>query len=511
MCNQGKIMQIQFHRRRMLQASAVLSLGSGLGPAAMAITPFDPTTMEIKPESVRLRPEIEPVVRWIEDTPRDKIIEVAIGHLRAGLAYRELMAGLFLAGIRNIKPRPVGFKFHAVMVIHSAHLLGQAAAVDERLLPMLWALDTFKASQASDVKEGDWALGQVDEARLPKAWHAKAAFHEAMEKWDAEAADAAIVAYGRTHGAADVMESFWKFAIRDQRNIGHKAIFAAQCWRTLQAIGWQNSEPVLRSLAYALLDRQGASGTDVVGPYAENQEVVRQFPEHWLVGTGSNGKSAESLIEGLRQAAPKDAGAAMAEFVKAGSSPQAIWDVILKASNELLLRKPGIVSLHAVTSINALHYIFTAAGDDHSRKLAMAQAAGWVTLFRQALGDAPALDINKLEAMDLPGKPDEAIAEIFTTVGKNRTEAARKTLGFLQNGGSHEAIFAAARRMIFHKGRDSHDYKFGAAAWEESLLAGSSRNRELLTAAMMGNLPASTTADSPLMIKAREAAHSLQG
>ncbi|MFM7591684.1 MAG: hypothetical protein ACKO85_07805 [Isosphaeraceae bacterium] len=502
-------MHLHIPRRRLLQASAVWSLGSGLGPRAMAITPFDTRAMEVKPEAVRLRPEIEPVVRWIEETPREKIIEVAIGHLKAGLAYRELMAGLFLAGIRNIKPRPVGFKFHAVMVIHSAHLLGQAAAVDERLLPMLWALDTFKASQATDVKEGDWALGPVDETRLPKAWQAKSAFHEAMEKWDAEAADAAIVAFGRAHGAADVMESFWKYAIRDQRNIGHKAIFAAQCWRTLQAIGWQNAEPVLRSLAFALLDRQGAAGMDVVGPYVENLEVVRQFPEHWPDGTGGKGNSAESLIEGLRKAAPKDAGAAMAEFVKSGSSPQAIWDVILKGSNELLLRKPGIVSLHAVTSINALHYIFTAAGDDTTRKLAMAQAAGWVTLFRQALGDAPALDINQLEPLDLPKAPDEVIADIFATVGKNRTDAARKTLGFLQNGGSHEAIFAAARRMIFHKGRDSHDYKFGAAAWEESLLAGTPRNRELLTAAMMGNLPASTSADSPLMIKAREAAHSL--
>jgi hypothetical protein len=59
--------------------------------------------------------------------------------------------------------------------------------------------------------------------------------------------------------------------------------------------------------------------------------------------------------------------------------------------------------------------------------------------------------------------------------------------------------------MIFHKGRDSHDYKFGAAAWEESLLASTPQTRELLTAAMMGNLPAFSSADNPLMTKAREA------
>ena len=53
------------------------------------------------------------------------------------------------------------------MVINSAHLLAQTAAVTERLVPLFWALDNFKNSQAADVKEGDWALGKVDESHVP--------------------------------------------------------------------------------------------------------------------------------------------------------------------------------------------------------------------------------------------------------------------------------------------------------------------------------------------------------
>ena len=37
-----------------------------------------------------------------------------MAQLKDGLSYRSLLAGLFLAGIRNIKPRPVGFKFNTV-------------------------------------------------------------------------------------------------------------------------------------------------------------------------------------------------------------------------------------------------------------------------------------------------------------------------------------------------------------------------------------------------------------
>ena len=63
--------------------------------------------------------------------------------------------------------------------------------------------------------------------------------------------------------------------------------------------------------------------------------------------------------------------------------------------------------------------------------------------------------------------------------------------------------------MIFHKGRDSHDYKYGAAAWEECLLASDPRWKPLLTAATMGHFPSSTAKDSPLMDRARAAVQSV--
>lgn len=495
-------------RRRFLQSSAALGLGAGLGMSVAGITPARGEAMRLAPDAVRLRPEIEPVVRWIEETPRDKILEVAIGHLKDGLSYRELVAGLFLAGIRNIKPRPVGFKFHAVMVIHSAHIIGQTARVDERLLPMMWALDTFKASQATDVREGDWTLGAVDEAKLPSPSKAKAEFVKAMEEWDADAADVATAALCRSAGAADVMEPFWRYAIRDQRNIGHKAIFAAQSWRTLQAIGWPNAEPVLRSLAFGILDREGKSGRDAVGPYEPNLELLKTIRADWSGGTGDSAATS-SLLAALRSASPENAAREVVNALNAGVGPGALWDAITIAGGELLLRKPGIVALHAVTSTNALHFIYGASGDEETRKLAMLQAASWTAMFRQAIGDAPALTLDTLKPVDTDGTGEEALGEIFKTIGTNRMTAAAKTLSYLANGGSAESLFAAGRRMLFHKGRDSHDYKYAAAAWEESVLASDPKCRTTLAAATMGHFPSSTEADSPLMIKAREAVANL--
>ena len=45
----------------------------------------------------------------------------------------EALAGLFLAGVRNIKPHPVGFKFHAVMVINSAQSFPITFSDDEAI------------------------------------------------------------------------------------------------------------------------------------------------------------------------------------------------------------------------------------------------------------------------------------------------------------------------------------------------------------------------------------------
>ncbi|MGC4054572.1 MAG: hypothetical protein QM757_36295 [Paludibaculum sp.] len=74
------------------------------------------------------------------------------------------------------------------------------------------------------------------------------------------------------------------------------------------------------------------------------------------------------------------------------------------------------------------------------------------------------------------------MAEIFAEISKDRLTAARKTLGY--PAGSMPPTFAnAARRMIFLKGTNSHDYKFSAAvledyerltpAWRNQLLAAS--------------------------------------
>src|SRR5438552_5353748 len=222
-------------RRSFLQAAALGGAAYGLGDLAFLgqLPAVRAEETKLDPKVVRLQPEIEPLVRLIEETPREKLLEAVGQRIRGGTPYREVLAALLLAGVRNVQPRPsVGFKFHAVLVVNSAHLASISSPDEHRWLPIFWALDHFKQSQADDMRESGWRMGPVDEARVPKADKAHAAFVEAMDRWDEGAADVAAAGMARSAGAQETFELLFRLGQRDFRDIGHKAIHVANSYRT---------------------------------------------------------------------------------------------------------------------------------------------------------------------------------------------------------------------------------------------------------------------------------------
>src|SRR4051794_4093296 len=214
-------MSAPLDRRQFVALSAGFGFLQGLPPAFGAAAPGEP------PGTVRLREDVEPLARLIEETPRDALLEKVAGRIRTGTSYQELLSAVFLAGVRGIQPRPVGFKFHAVLVINSAHLASLASADKDRWLPLLWATDNFKSSQAANTAQGDWHMASLPESWLPPEEQAPKRFLEAMDNWDVEGADTAVAAWTRTASASEVFEPLWRYGARDFRDIGHKAIYVA--------------------------------------------------------------------------------------------------------------------------------------------------------------------------------------------------------------------------------------------------------------------------------------------
>src|SRR4051794_10883559 len=325
-------MSIRTDRRRFLKASATGGALLGLGDLGFLsrLRPVSADEATLDPKVVRLQPEIEPLVRLLEGTPRERLLEEVAGRIQRGTSYRDVLAALLLAGVRNVQPRPsVGHKFHAVLVVNSAHLASLGSPDSDRWLPIFWALDYFKSSHASDVKEGNWTMGPVDESADPPARKARKAFTEAMDGWDEAAADAAVAALARSAGSNEIYELFFRYGARDFRSIGHKAIYVANSWRTLQCIGWQHAEPVLRSLAYGLVSHEGsnpAKRDDAADrPWRRNTERAAKIKEGWAGGKPDSSASAD-LLTTLRTGSDDDACEQVVELLNRGVAPQSIWD-----------------------------------------------------------------------------------------------------------------------------------------------------------------------------------------
>jgi hypothetical protein len=478
------------------------------------LRPVSAAEAALDPKVVRLEPEIEPLVRLLEETSRDRLIEEVAARIKHGLCYRDLLAALLLSGVRNVQPRPsVGHKFHAVLVVNSAHLASLASPDTDRWLPIFWALDYFKDSQAHDVSEGNWTMAPVDEAAVPPARRARTAFIRAMDHWDEAAADAAIAGLARSAGANEVYEILFRYGARDFRSIGHKAIYVANSLRTLQCIGWQHAEPVLRSLAYALLNHVGEDNPakhDYTADrsWRHNQDRLAKIKEGWT-GGASTATATADLLGTLRRGSDDEACDQVVELLNRGVGPQSIWDALFDGAGELLLRQPGIVSLHAVTTTNALHFAFQASGDDQTRRLLMLQNAAFLPLFRAAMegrGKVREARIDQLEplATSTTSAAPGAIQEIFADASHDRMTAARKALAYLQADHDPAILIDAARRLVFLKGDDPHDYKFSSAVLEDYYHA-SPRWRERLLASSLLLLPGSADRDNNLVKRTRAA------
>jgi hypothetical protein len=494
-------------RRNVLKSAGLAGAAFGLNGLGFLskLPPLSAAETQLADGSVQFHPEIEPLVRLLEDTPRDHVLEEVASRIKRGTSYREVLAALFLAGIRNVQPRPsVGFKFHSVLVVNSAHLASMDSADEHRWLPIFWAIDYFKSAQAQDQREGNWTMSKVDESRVPTATKARYAFVEAMDAWDEQQADAAAAGFARAAGSESVYELLFRYGVRDFRSIGHKAIYVSNSWRTLAAIGREHAEPIVRSLSYAILNRDGQKGDDLPAerPWKRNLELAERFPDNWRDGKADDAATLE-LLATLRNEGSEEACQNVVSLLGRGVGPQSIWDALFLAAGELLVRQPDIAALHAVTSTNAIRFAFDTAADEHTRRMLLLQNAAFLPLFRNTSRmQNKDFEIDKLEPIAL--KQKDAFEELFSTISEDRLQAAGKVMGFLEDRENAKPFIDAARLLVFRKGDDAHDYKFSSAVLEDYRRM-SPKWRARYLAASVFKLQGSGKADNKVVERSRAA------
>ena len=505
-------MTLQPNRRSFLKMATAGSSVAALNTEFIGTLPdVSATDAQLPADAVQLSPEIEPLVRLIEQTDRGELLEEIGSRIQTGTSYQSVLAALMLAGVRNVQPRPaVGFKFHAVLVVNAAHIASLASPTQHRWLPIFWALDYFKSAQADDVRENNWTMAAVNESTVPTASKCQAAFQGAMDNWDEGAADVAATGIVRHLPSHAVYEMFFRYGARDYRSIGHKAIFVANSWRTLQCIGWRHAEPIVRSLAYALLNHDGAnpakSDHEADRPWRDNLVRADRFRDDWLDGK-NNSTATREMLSTLRSGNHTAACDLVLQQINNGVSPQSLWDAYFLDAGELLVRQPAIIAMHSVTSTNALRFAFRTTANDNTRRMILLQTAAFLTLFHKSMrerGKVGTFQIDQLEPFETKGGDDLSADAIFADVSNNKMRAAQRVLSYLDHKRSPQDLLAHARLLMFQKGRGSHDYKFGSAVLEDYYQVSPAwRNRYLASAVY--NLRGTHDPDSRLLKRSRDA------
>ncbi len=437
---------------RVAGSAATLSLTSRLGSAAPA--------------------DIESLLSLLEDTPRAQIIDRVVARIRAGLRYEDLLAALTLATVRNVQPYPdVGFKYHTVMVLQSVHLTTLGLPAAERWLPALWAVEYFKVTQDEERRTSGWTMPAQTSAKASSQTEAHSALTSALNRWDLEAADAAVIEFASVAPPQDVFTLLFQYAARDFRSIGHKAIAAANAHRILTLLGWQHHEPMLRSLVAAILNHDGEPNpataeleADAAG--RQNETLLGAIPASWREGRLDSAASRDMLAV-LREADALEASRAMVGLLQGEIAPMSIWHALHAAAAELMVTDPRIIALHAQTSANALHYAFRESDDPEAQKLMLLQCASFIPMFRDRIrGGNRLASLDALEPVPIGTSNAEALEDIFANERRAKSTTMGKSLSYLEAGGAVQPLVDRVRHYLVDTVNNSHDYKFAEAVFE---------------------------------------------
>jgi hypothetical protein len=495
-------------RRRFLAAATTGSLAgladwAALSHAAAAETRLDPA-------QVRYSPELDELVGLLRSTPSDQCFGAFLGKLEQGMSYQSFLTTVFLAAIEEGDP-------HQVAQVYSAHRVASDARVEERLLPLFWALERVKAGVDAQTQRP----APLAPATLPAA-EAAAAFERAFAAGNAELAEQAVATLAATRGPRHAMARMWIWgARRVAGTLGHHPIIIANAWRTLEALGWQHAETALRYMArYFPLHEADAS----FEPNRNRAQRMREsLPAGWAADTPNRPATLE-VYALLREGRGDDACEAICRQLSGGQATAgAAWDAVHLAAADLLVRYElgggplGGSLIHDVTSTNALRYGFDACDDDPVRLVLLLQAASSLC---EAFVLPAARDkrLRPLNLLELPAADGSDLNEVFAALPwkssyneqKSPDEraasdrACRLALGMVNQERQARAFQQSARSLLCRKATSNpHDFKYLAAAFEDAGRA-NLKWRPYLLASSVHALHGTQSDDAAALVALRE-------
>ena len=449
-------------------------------------------------------------VRFVEETPRDAIIEKTIARLNAGEDRRELVRAAALAVSRSteLPADHHGGPVHPVAGIHA--VLGMMDRLDaaDRDLPVLQCI-ALANKHINLPSMGPTAMVAFDDLnRDVTAEKALARLEKALHDREPRLGERAMTLACESATPGQILESLLTVSLRRNNLDDHYFLYPIYAMRALDAIGWGDGNgptllrPVVRFLSrHASFDAFGEfdeasiqEGIDLYKRYPELEELVERYDLNEDRVPAKTGEHETDAIAAVADAIGEVSTiASIPEIVAAamgkGLSLEGACEGMSIGGARIFLRShsnnPFDVHIH--TGIAARRYLIGLPGVSFRNKALALIGWAWsyevryldhtLTWNWQAADDtlstlgpdellagieAGILGIDGYDVTNLPVAINELIA--FDAVH----DVTRLAEAYMKAGHDPERLFGLTTTLVSREdASEMHAYKLQQAAWEE--------------------------------------------
>ena len=443
------------------------------------------------PERVRFSDTIEPLVQFVEEAPKEEILDRTLDKLRAGLPIRSMLTASALAVTRSsdLPPGHHGGPLHPLAGLHAVWNLTGRLEGEQQFLPVLQHV-ALSNKHIHDPVTGPFSLLEFAPLDAGGVEATKTAFLTAADRGESNRADHLFLWLWQHVAPIEALDLLLSVAIPKNVLDDHYFIFPAFTWRALEVIGWEYlpvlMRPAVRYVARFPTQRRVPEVDALIEEHQLLNRALRQrsgADETAMVGRIGEtigGCNVYSEIPEL-----------LAKALAAGLSLEGAGEALSIGAAGLFLRSltgnPMDVHLH--TSANVRRYLLRLDGLSLRNKLLLLllwHSGPEVRSTQDRMQPAPQPDPAAVAA--LPPRTQEALLEAIsrsiyqqpptdwstvTNLGKMRAvpevkETANLAQQYVQTGYDAAALMRRLGEIVCHDSfTEMHAFKHHQAVTEE--------------------------------------------
>ena len=224
---------------------------------------------------VRFSDDIEPLVRFVEETDASRILEATLDKLRAGLPIKTILTASALAVTRSsdLPPGHHGGPLHPLVGIHALHHTVGRVTGEQRFLPVLQHV-ALSNKHINHPAMGPYILADADPVDAGGVEATKQAFHAAVSRGLYNAADRYFLWLWSALPHAEVLDLLLTVAIPKNTLDDHYFIFPMFTWRALDWLGREHTPFLMRPAVRYVSRFPTPPALDAIEPLLEEYQLL---------------------------------------------------------------------------------------------------------------------------------------------------------------------------------------------------------------------------------------------